>query len=123
MSAEHTKGQLTTAESAITANEYTIKADANWLFKILHNGEQTIQTQRENMRRMVACWNACNGITTEEVEWIHSTGGMISPRDDIARIATERNALLSAAKAWLDDETDDGSFAETLRQILARSTP
>jgi hypothetical protein len=30
--------------------------------------------------------------------------------------------LIEACKAWLDDETDDGTFADVLRLIIAKAT-
>lgn len=47
-------------------------------------------------RRLAACWNACEGISTEELEHIASTGGMLGPREDVARIAAQRDLMLAA---------------------------
>lgn len=50
-------------------------------------------------KRLAACWNACNGITTNELEHIASTGGMLGPREDVARIASQRDELVDALRA------------------------
>jgi hypothetical protein len=55
-------------ESTTEPNRFTVHADNNWLMSILHNGEALTETQRENMRRLVACWNACQGIETLNLE-------------------------------------------------------
>lgn len=47
-------------------------------------------------RRLAAAWNACEGITTDELEHIASTGGMLGPREDVARIASQRDEVLEA---------------------------
>lgn len=64
----HTKCKLTVSESSLYANEYHLMANGNWLMAVHHNGEQMPETQRENMRRLVACWNACEVIPTEVLE-------------------------------------------------------
>lgn len=56
----------------------------------------SINEQKANARRIVACVNACAQITTDELESIPPTGGMLGPRDDVARIAKQRDELLSA---------------------------
>ena len=56
-----------------------------------------ISTSKEeaeaNARRLVACWNACEGIATDELEEIARTGGMLGPREDVAKIAEQRDKL------------------------------
>lgn len=39
-----------------------------------------------------------------------------------ARLKVQNHDLLEACKAWLNDETDDGTFADTLRLIIANAT-
>ncbi|MBB6559599.1 hypothetical protein HNP48_002266 [Acidovorax soli] len=63
--ADHTQGRLTTREDGFASNSYTLDCEGRWLFGILHNGEQHVPTQRENVRRLAACWNACDGIPTD----------------------------------------------------------
>ena len=71
-----------------------------------------ISTSKEeaeaNARRLVACWNACEGIATDELEEIARTGGMLGPREDVAKIAEQRDELREALQAlvdaaWLED--------------------
>lgn len=53
------------------ANSYNIlNAEGRWLLSMQHNGQEVLDTQRANMRRLVACWNACELLSTEQVEAI-----------------------------------------------------
>lgn len=64
----HDQGELTFAESQYEPNRFTIGLNGKWFMSIQHNGEQLVERQRENMRRLVACWNACQGTSTESLE-------------------------------------------------------
>lgn len=52
----------------------------------------------ERLRRIVAMWNACSGIETAELEGIAASGGMLGPREDVARIAKQRDAVVRLAE-------------------------
>lgn len=61
-------GRLTVHESG-DANSYALRsADGRWFVALLHNGEAGLDQQRVNLRRLAACWNACNGVSTEDLE-------------------------------------------------------
>ena len=67
-----------------------------------------VEEAEANARRLVACWNACEGIATDELEEIARTGGMLGPREDVAKIAEQRDELREALQAlvdaaWLED--------------------
>lgn len=64
----HSAGELTFTESEIEPNRFAIQASGNWLMSITHNGEQVELRQRANLRRLVACWNAFEGVSTETIE-------------------------------------------------------
>jgi len=125
----NTPGKLAYAESEHEPNRFTIGADGKWLMSIQHNGEPLVETQRENMRRLVAAWNACEGSSTEWLEFQSSVerayqAGPPEPLE--TRYATELLKgvrLLDACKLWLSDDLDDGMFADTLRLIIAKNTP
>ena len=55
-----------------------------------------VEEAEANARRLVACWNACEGIATDELEEIARTGGMLGPREDVAKIAEQRDELREA---------------------------
>lgn len=68
MTAQHTPGRLAVHEDG-EANTYSlIDADGKWLIALRHNGQQVTEKQRANMRRLAASWNACDGISTENLE-------------------------------------------------------
>ena len=66
------------------------------------NCSRDLDKRAEGARRVLACVDACTQITTEELESIPSTGGMLGPRADVARIAKQRDELLAAAKNLRD---------------------
>lgn len=89
MSAKHTQGRLTVRENG-DANSYALVDDTgNWLLSLLHNGQQLTETQRENLRRLAACWNACEGLHTESLE----RGAPLA--DQIVDALNQRDELLA----------------------------
>lgn len=116
MSAGHTPGKLVQSHrkgsdgmhrTEIFSEEYGGIATCEWTPKNLGNG--VTGTYREaNARRLVACWNACGDIDTDELERIAATGGMLGPREDVARIAAQRDALQtrleSGKEVWRQDQ-------------------
>ena len=52
-----------------------------------------VEEAEANARRLVACWNACEGMAADELEEIARTGGMLGPREDVAKIAEQRDKL------------------------------
>ena len=117
MSDQNTQGRLSIKENG-DANSYALLDESgNWLLSILHNGEKLTSVQRETMRRVAACWNACEGISTDELEEIASTGGMLGPREDVARIAKQRDELLEAMKTFVSATiTDTGQIIGLMRE-------
>lgn len=74
-----------------------------------------------NARRIVACVNACEGISADELEEIASTGGMLGPREDVARIAKQRDALLEALEELVAEFGVCG-LTEKARSAIAKAT-
>lgn len=69
--------------------------------------------QEANARRLVACWNACEGISTEELESERSSStGWARTASKLLKATTERDAL-RAVNAELVDALNsyDGSRA------------
>lgn len=60
--------------------------------------ESSEHEARENARRLVACWNACDHMSIESIEELSTIGGvaaLIVYSDDVEK---ERNVLLAALK-------------------------
>ena len=114
---QNTQGRLSIKENG-DANSYALLDESGkWLLSVLHNGEKLTSVQRETMRRVAACWNACEGISTDELEEIASTGGMLGPREDVARIAKQRDELLEAMKTFVSATiTDTGQIIGLMRE-------
>ena len=80
-----------------------------------------VEEAESNARRLVACWNACEGIETDELEEIARTGGMLGPREDVAKIAEQRDKLRDALKSCIEygAMTGDDWVADKARAALA----
>lgn len=91
----HTQCALSVWESPYESNRFNLTANGNWLFSVLHNGEQLVDTQRENLRRLAACWNACQNIETETLEQ-HALGVITAEHSQ--RLHDMEAALKQAAK-------------------------
>ena len=66
----HNPEKLKFSASAYVPNTYRIGIDGgDWLMAVLHNGEQVEARQIANVRRLVACWNACQGSSTDWLEF------------------------------------------------------
>lgn len=72
---QHTQGQLH------TGGDGTIVYDKDgWGVlnaTVFHGRQAGPETARENARRMAACWNACLGLSTEQLETCTSLGERI----------------------------------------------
>lgn len=103
------------------ANSYALLDNkGNWWLSLLMNGEQVTVRQEANLRRLAACWNACDGVSTETLEGGHAS--WITKCEALERtslaIESERNALratlaplaavVKAAQAMLDAFGGDG---------------
>lgn len=64
----HTQGRITFKADG-DANHYTLLDEGGrWLMSVLMNGEQLTAKQEANLRRIAACWNACKGVSTADLE-------------------------------------------------------
>lgn len=93
--AEHTQASLIVTDDGApnyldgVEAQYSLDANGSWIAFV---------KEGVDARRLAACWNACAGISTDELEEIARTGGMLGPREDVARIAKQRDDLLEALK-------------------------
>lgn len=76
-------------------------------------------THREDMtRRVVACWNACDGIAIEELEIISDAGETFSNVRD--RYIAQCNELLAALKPFADADLRKQGWQHAFRkQVVA----
>lgn len=129
---DHTLGRLTYIESG-EANKYTlIDNRERWLISMLHNGEQLVHTQRENLRRIVACWNACDGMRTESMEELSTIGGLpalIVYGDELRRernhAIAQRDELLKTLRyiklAAMDISCERAAIRDAARAAIAKA--
>ena len=103
MSAKHTQGPLVLAQhgairggpmvryiNGSAQEQVAMTTGAGWMSK----GEHI-----ENARRLVACWNACQGLTTDDLE----KAGLVSAvGNELMCLEAQRNKLLTALKQLAD---------------------
>lgn len=68
-------------------------------------------------RRLVACWNACQGISTEDLDLHYNAGGLDAALDEASlrsqvAVTQQRDALLSALELVLGEFCLDGHGGE-----------
>ena len=78
-------------------------------------------THHENGRRLVACWNACDGITTERLEDLGKPllGHLIGCDERAARMVKERDELLTALRV-AEEAVGDLKALEVVRAAIAK---
>lgn len=125
MSAAHTPGRLRlTAANALglEGNPQAgdrLKIHSPWIEDAWDGDEEA----DANMRRLAACWNACEGLSTEALENITMVGDtlasrfnaieqaeaeLISQRYELRALLREgRNDLVIAASSWNEDENPE----------------
>lgn len=64
----HTPGRLHFRENGDAYSYALLDENGRWWMSLLMNGEQVTERQRANLVRMAAAWNACEGISTENLE-------------------------------------------------------
>lgn len=126
----HTAGLLGYVEDKGEANFFHLLDDTGrWLLALRHNGEARSDTQHANLRRLVAAWNACDGIDTETLEGGGST--LVKKLEAMERttLAGEKSraALLNALanvcdalEAWVEI-ADDEDRRESDDEALAKA--
>ena len=70
-----------------------------------------VSISEPDARRLVACWNACQGISTEGIEAITALGGMTHKMPVAAGLVRQRDDLLSALREIAETSTDPGAVA------------
>lgn len=108
------------------ANSYSlIDQDANkWLMAVLVNGEHTTARQAEILERMAACWNACEGVSTEALEKYHDNGGIADATDEdkdavLDELQAQRDELLAALRE-LQANPNDPRAHRTALDVFAK---
>jgi len=94
----HTLGRLTVRANG-DANSYALlDYKGQWRMSLLLNGQQMTEAQQENMRRLAACWNACEGMPTDDIEELAACNGVMVLTvytDDLREQLVAARALLA----------------------------
>lgn len=105
---EHTKGTLTFVNSYQQPEIRT--PDGQFIAAV---GAYNLA----DARRLVACWNACDGTVTDMLEELIPLGGIGALADSITQMRVQRDELLEALQGLVTAvETPD---ADSLRELLA----
>ena len=113
----HTEGWITFNANG-AANSYALFDSAGrWWLSALMNGEMLSERQVANMRRLAACWNICDGLTTGTLENIVLTGDTMVSRS-IAAQRDHAELLAALEKATAHIHPDSPDFAECERLIV-----
>lgn len=104
MSAQHTHGQLRVTHNNWEAS--TLHCDGIAVARVLIESDVDEQTQQHcesvkeaNARRLAACWNACDGISTERLE----RHGLPDFAQKISDLMAQRDELLEALQSLISD--------------------
>lgn len=106
MSTQHTQGQLVTGSSELDQMDL-ISEDGLEFVAAMHEFGSMPGKREANARRLAACWNACEGVSTEDLEADHAhKGGPLLNRKLrehklIAQAMVRYGEQLAAARALL----------------------
>ncbi len=120
----HTPGPLRIAGRETRGLPHTLVAARTLLFRVYSEAYGDFDQETENARRLVACWNACEGISTESLERSDVLSGM---NQLLRRLETQRDELLSALRhiegvAMADEPRDLPGIAQTARTAIYIAT-
>jgi hypothetical protein len=114
MSTKHTEGRLVVSSTFLVCNEEAkIVAQCQPMLEVPELAPSVLEAEA-NARRLVACWNACEGISTEDLEKpmeMHVTLAISEAA------AARRDELLKALRYY---EAIRGPVGEPARLALSR---
>lgn len=81
-------------------HDFIVRTSVSYSFSTdeQHDGEAVSERQAENMRRLAAAWNACEGLSTRTIEILAQLGGVTSKMPAVAKLAADRDELLEALR-------------------------
>lgn len=95
MSAMHTPGPLKIAGRETRGLPHTLVASRTLLFRVYSEAYGDMDQEVANARRLVACWNVCDGMSTESLELM--PGQFFKPPyQRLAELEAQRDELLDA---------------------------
>ena len=125
MSEQHTPGRLKNVK-------HSIYSDAGYSIALTLLTRSSLGEEHDeaNARRLVACWNACDGLSTEHIEAIGTRGDtlagmLLAFRESESELMAQRNELLEALKhiegvALADEWRDLPEIAKHARAAIQK---
>ncbi len=121
MSANYTQGTLKIAGRDTRSLPHTLVAARTLLFRVYSEAFGDHEQEHANARRLVACWNVCDGMSTESLELM--PGQFFKPLNQrLLAVEAQREELLKALKSvlqWIDDNCETTGFEEIEAQADA----
>ncbi|MEO0002449.1 MAG: hypothetical protein RLZZ22_141 [Pseudomonadota bacterium] len=106
MSAKHTQGLLAVNPCRL---DQIATADASKEIARVTNFGHSVDTIIANARRLVACWNACDGIGTEALETEGSAAmGWARTASKLLQATTQRDELLASVQELIAATKSEG---------------
>lgn len=127
MSTQHAQGRLTACTPSDTLHAIRNARDCI-VADVGYSGTTTVDTA--NARRLVACWNACEGLSTEKLENIDMLGGTLAGRFEAfhareRELMDVRDELLEALKVlhhrYVQCIGNEGPEALAARAAIAKA--
>jgi hypothetical protein len=94
MSAQHTPGPLKIAGRDTRSLPHTLVSARTLLFRVYSEAYGDVEQEQANARRLVACWNACNGVSTMDLEMDNSH--FLAALQELSGFRAQRDAQKSA---------------------------
>lgn len=78
------------------------------------------EPSEEDARRLVACWNVCEGMSTQSLELM--PGQFFKPQyQRLLDVETQRDELLAALQMFVFPHNDSDTHTDTERQEIGRT--
>lgn len=140
MNAQHTQGRIVV--NPIQLDQIATADASKGIARVTHFGH-SVDTVIANARRLAACWNACEGISTDDLEKTGTIAAEVADEmqesllkgmqaieqlnAELGKVSDQRDELQEAVMAMLDREDNDcmpaGWSLDRVREIARKAIP
>jgi hypothetical protein len=122
----HAKGKIAAKQWAVPEHDVFgwNLVQGGFLLPLSNIEEGPCDDSEANARRLVACWNACEGISTESLETeVSAAMGWTRTASKLIAMTTQRNELLEALQGFVEHGTCfDREDMRKARAAIAKAT-